>query len=57
MLSRRQWQWQWLSDHQIGVNKSIWLMIFLMIATYIYNFIDVFFWNNKIPIQRHLDFP
>jgi len=53
MLSRR--QWKWLADHQNGVNNFFRIMLLLMLTTYIYNFINVFFWNNKIPIQHRLD--
>ncbi len=53
MLSKR--QWQWLADHQKGAGTFFRIMFWVMAATYFYNFLDVFWWNNKIPLQPHLN--
>jgi len=48
MLSRV--QWQWLADHQKGAGTFVRIMFWVMAATYFYNFLDVFWWQAKVPL-------
>lgn len=51
MLNRR--QWQWLSDHHNDVKKFTLILLWTMVSAYLYNFLDVFLWDNKIPMPYY----
>ncbi|WP_171939160.1 hypothetical protein [Herbaspirillum rubrisubalbicans] len=53
MLSKR--QWQWCADHDIGIKLVLLYLFLVFLLVYTYNFLSVFWWNNKIPVQHHLD--
>ncbi|QJQ02395.1 hypothetical protein C798_19770 [Herbaspirillum rubrisubalbicans Os34] len=46
MLSRS--QWQWAADHHKGVKRFFLIVFWVLLAIYFYNFLNVFWWNNKI---------
>ena len=47
MLSKN--QWHWCAEHHSGIKKlTIGIGIFA-VATYVYLFMETFWWNNKIP--------
>jgi hypothetical protein len=49
MLSRR--QWQWCADHELGIKLVLLYLFLVFLLVYGYNFLSVFWWNNKIPLQ------
>ncbi|QJQ02394.1 hypothetical protein C798_19765 [Herbaspirillum rubrisubalbicans Os34] len=49
MLSKR--QWQWCADHDIGIKLVLLYLFLVFLLVYTYNFLSVFWWNNKIPLQ------
>ncbi|WP_075259264.1 hypothetical protein [Herbaspirillum camelliae] len=51
MLSKR--HWQWLADHQNRVSIVWWSMIFSILVMYIYNFLNIFWLENKIPMPYY----
>ncbi|NUT62002.1 hypothetical protein [Herbaspirillum sp. C9C3] len=53
MLSRR--QWQWCADHELGIKLVLLYLFLVFLLVYTYNFLSVFWWNNKIPLQHHLN--
>jgi hypothetical protein len=49
VLSRS--QWQWCADHHIGLRRIIGFIFLMSALTYVYFFLNQFWWNNKLPLQ------
>ncbi|WP_143433162.1 hypothetical protein [Herbaspirillum camelliae] len=49
MLSKR--QWQWCADHELGIKLVLLYLFLVFLLVYSYNFLKVFWWNNKLPLQ------
>jgi Ca2+-binding RTX toxin-like protein len=49
VLSKR--QWQWCADHELGIKLVLLYLFLVFLLVYTYNFLSVFWWNNKIPLQ------
>jgi hypothetical protein len=48
MLGKR--QWQWCADHELGLKLVLLYLFLVFLLVYGYNFLSVFWWNNKIPM-------
>jgi hypothetical protein len=48
MLTRN--QWQWCADHHRGIRKTATVIISFFVLLYCYLFLELFWWNNKIPV-------
>ncbi|MDR9838194.1 hypothetical protein [Herbaspirillum huttiense] len=49
MLSKR--QWQWCADHELGIKLILLYLFLVFMMVYTYNFLKVFWWNNKLPLK------
>lgn len=51
MLSKR--KWQWCANHELGIKLVVLYFFQVFVLVYSYNFLKVFWWENKVPMPLY----